>query len=342
MFIGCGKRKSPLPPIERVPQRVEISGSQRGNKIYLTWTMPVRNANVGNLLNISRADIYRLAEPLNSPLTLSEEEFASKSTLIGTVAISFTDFAAKQITFADTLDFAGQSSRLRYAIRFANASGQKAQFSNFLLIEPTAKVAENPKEFKLNVTQNAIVLEWLPPDANVDGSKPANILGYNLYRIDNSSKTVKLLNTAPITKTIFNDDFFEFEKDYTYFLRTVSLGVDAAPIESQESDSIIIIPKDTFPPTPPSAITIAASPNSISIFFATNPEKDVVGYKLYRSTDVNKPKSDWTLMTEEILKTNTFQDTNVESGITYYYYLTAVDKFGNTSEFSDIVRETVP
>ena len=39
---------------------------------------------------------------------------------------------------------------------------------------------------------------------------------------------------------------------------------------------------------------------------------------------------------------NTFQDTRVESGKTYYYYLTAVDKAGNVSGTSEVVSETVP
>ena len=38
---------------------------------------------------------------------------------------------------------------------------------------------------------------------------------------------------------------------------------------------------------------------------------------------------------------NTFQDTDVESGKTYYYYLTATDKFNNVSDPSEIVSETI-
>src|SRR5688572_22474154 len=72
--LSCGKRKPPLPPRERVLQRVELGGFQRGNQVILAWKMPARNAPDGSLLNISRADIYRLAEPLTSPQALSEEE----------------------------------------------------------------------------------------------------------------------------------------------------------------------------------------------------------------------------------------------------------------------------
>ena len=35
--LSCGKRKPPLPPKERVSQRVEISGFQRGNQVILSF-----------------------------------------------------------------------------------------------------------------------------------------------------------------------------------------------------------------------------------------------------------------------------------------------------------------
>src|SRR5689334_12270909 len=79
MGLGCGNRKPPVPPHERVGQRVQLSGFQRGNQVVLSWQMPARNAPKGNLLNISRADIYRLAEKTTAPLQLSEEEFADRS-----------------------------------------------------------------------------------------------------------------------------------------------------------------------------------------------------------------------------------------------------------------------
>lgn len=339
---GCGKRKPPLPPVERVAQKVEISGVQRGNKVFLVWTMAARNAASGSVLNISRADIYRLTEPLNSAPTLSEEEFASRSTLIATIPISDADFARKQLTFTDTLNFAGQSARIRYAIRFANAAGQKAGFSNFLLIEPTARVAESPQNPTSQVAQNSIAFRWNSPAQNVDGSVPANILGFNIYRIEDEKNAQKLLNSSPITANEFADKSFEFDKSYTYFLRTVSLGSNGQPIESSDSDVVKITPKDTFPPAAPSAVTIAAAPNTISIFFASNVENDIAGYQIYRSTNRNLPKTDWTLLTPQLLTTNTFQDSNVESGKTYYYYVTAVDRFKNISEISEIVSETLP
>ncbi len=340
--LSCGKRKPPLPPIERVPQRVEISGFQRGNKVNLTWIMPARNASEGSILKIVRADIYRLAEPLNSTLTLSEEEFASQSTLISTIPISDKDFKLNKISYIDTLEFAGQMIRLRYAMRFVNASGQKAAFSNFLLIEPTARVADIPTFLSNQITEFGIILNWKSPETNVDGTKPANVLGFNIYRSESEKETAKLLNDSPLKQTEFIDKSFEFGRNYFYFIRSVSLGNNAEPVESLESNIVNVLPKDIFPPNSPGSITIAAAPNNLSIFFASNIEKDIKGYSIYRSTERNLPLPEWKNLTSELLTSNTFQDTNVESGKIYYYYLTATDTAGNISLPSEIISETAP
>lgn len=125
-------------------------------------------------------------------------------------------------------------------------------------------------------------------------------------------------------------------------MRTVSLGNDSEPVESLDSNVLEINPSDTFAPSAPGSITIAAALSNLSIFFAVNPEKDIAGYRIYRSTNPNQSKSEWTLLTPELLKVNTFQDTKVESGKTYYYYLVAIDKAGNISEPSEIISETAP
>lgn len=340
--LNCGKRKPPLPPVERVLQKVEIEGFQRGNRVNLSWVMPARNAESSSILNIERADVYRLAEPIDAPLTLSEKEFSSQSTLIATVPVTNQDFQLKKFSFTDVLEFAGQKARLRYGIRLVNSSGQKAAFSNFLLVEPTAKIAEAPESLTIESLEPAVRLRWLAPQTNVDGSSPANILGYNIYRSKSETETAVILNETPINVTEYSDKTFEFGTKYFYFVRAVSLGGNGEPIESIESNVASILPQDVFPPSPPTAITIAAAPNNLAIFFAANLENDVAGYRIYRSTDKNLALDRWLNITPDLLTTNTFQDTSVESGKTYYYYLIAVDKTGNTSQPSEIVSETLP
>jgi hypothetical protein len=342
MSLSCGKRKPPLPPQERVLQRAEVSGFQRGNQVILSWKMPMRNAPIGDVLRIERADVYRLAEPLNAPQALSEEEFANRSLIIATMRIGDDDFGAKTLQFTDTLQFAGQPARLRYAVRFVNGSGQKASFSNFFLLEPAARVAAAPTSLSTELSQDAVQLRWQRPTANVDGTSPANIIGFNIYRSESEKVPAKLLNATPVNEEEYQDRFFEFGKEYFYFIRAVSIGTDAQPVESGESNIIRLTPVDTFPPSPPTAVTIAATPTEISIFFPVNPETDVMGYRIYRSMDPDRPKDQWELLTKETLTANTFQDRDVESGKTYHYYVTAIDRFNNVSEASEVVSETIP
>lgn len=340
--FGCGKRGIPLPPEERVAQRADIVAYQRGNQVVLSWKMPARNAATGNVLHIASVDIFRLAEPLSSPQTLSEEEFASRSVVIASMPITEADFGLKTISYRDTLQFAGQPVRLRYAVRFVNGSGQRAAFSNFFLLEPAARVASSPTSLSTSVAQEAVTLSWTAPTQNIDGSEPVNVIGYNVYRSPSEKEAGKLVNPTPVGQTSFQDKTFEFGKDYFYFVRSVSVGTGGQAVESLESPIVSVKPVDTFAPSAPSSITIAATPTTISLFFPPNPEVDVAGYRVYRSLDPDKPKAEWEQLTKDLLTTNTYIDNRVESGKTYFYYMTATDKFANVSSLSEVVSETVP
>lgn len=347
LVVDCGKRRPPLPPIERVQQRTELlSGVQRGNQVILSWPAPRRNAADESVQSIRRIDIYRLAEKPRSPLGLTEEEFASRSTLIGSITYDEIKNSPDVLTYTDTLELAGEPARLRYAVRYVNASGQRAAYSNFLLLEPAARVAQPPTMIATGkeVGENAIAISWQPPATNIDGSTPVNLLGYNIYRIEESQdiESQTPLNDALVSGTQYQDKNFKFGESYRYVVRSVSLGTEGAQVESLNSNSISVSPRDTFAPSAPASITIAAAPGRLSIFFPANPEADIAGYNIYRSTDPNLPKDKWNKLNPGLLSRTTFQDERVESGKLYYYYLTAVDQTGNVSPPSEVVSETVP
>lgn len=345
--LSCGKRRPPLPPVEHVPQRTELlSGAQRGNQVILSWPALRRNAGDSSVQSIRRIDVYRLAEKPDAPLPLTEEEFGARSTLIGSVTYPDIQKATEEITYTDTLELAGQPTRLRYAIRYVNASGQRAAFSNFLLVEPAARIAQPPNIVTTGkeLSESAITITWNPPAANIDGSTPVNLLGYNVYRITGSQVEPGQIpiNTALVAGTQFQDKTFNFGERYTYVVRSVSLGTEGAQVESLNSNSIELAPVDTYPPAPPSSITVAPAPGRLSLFFPANSEPDIAGYNIYRSTDSSQPKEAWTKLTRTLLTKTTFADENVEPGKKYYYYLTAVDTSGNISAPSEVVSETVP
>jgi len=344
---GCGKRRPPLPPVEKVQQRTELlSGAQQGNEVILSWPAPQRNAPNDSVQSIRRIDVYRLAEKPGSPLALTEEEFASRSTLIGSVTYDQIKTAGDTITYTDTLELAGQPTRLRYAVRYVNASGQRAAFSNFLSIEPAAKIARPPtlRETGKELTADAITLSWSAPVANIDGSTPVNLLGYNVYRMDDTQTqpNQEPINSALISGTQYADKSFKFGPTYKYVVRSVSLGSGGASVESLNSNALSVTARDTFAPSAPQGLDVAGSPGRLSVFFAANPEADIAGYNIFRSTDPNLPKASWTKLNQSLLTRTTYLDDRVETGKRYYYYITAVDNAGNESPPSETDSEVVP
>lgn len=346
LFVNCGKRRPPLPPIERVQQRTELlSGVQRGNQVILSWPAPRRNASDTSVQSIRRIDVYRLAEKPRAPLALTAEDFATRSTLVGSVTYDEIKKATDFLTYTDTLELAGEPTRLRYAVRYVNAAGQRAGFSNFLLLEPAARIALPPMIIATGkeVSEDVVTISWQPPAANIDGSTPVNLLGYNIYRMsDSDDELVQPINDSLIGGTQYQDRTFQPGETYHYVVRSVSLGTEGAQVESLNSNAISVSPRDIFPPSAPASITVAAAPGRLSIFFPANPEADIAGYNIYRSTDPDLQKDKWNKLNAELLTRTTFQDERVESGKRYYYYLTAVDKSGNTSPASEVVSETVP
>ncbi len=314
--------------------------------MILSWPAPPRNAPDESVQSIRRIDVYRLAEKPRAPLGLTEEEFGARSTLVGSVTFDQIKSGADVLTYTDTLELAGEPARLRYAIRYVNASGQRAAFSNFLLLEPAARIAQGPTMIATGkeVSEDAITISWQPPAANIDGSTPVNLLGYNVYRVAESESEdgQAPINGQLVSGTQYVDKNFKFGDSYRYVVRSVSLGTQGSQVESLNSNSISVSPRDVFPPSAPTSITVAAAPGRLSLFFPGNPEPDVAGYNIYRSTDSNLPKEQWNKLKRELLTQTTFQDEKVESGKKYYYYLTAVDQVGNVSPPSEVVSETVP
>src|SRR6185436_12577141 len=110
-----------------------------------------------------------------------------------------------------------------------------------------------------------ITISWQPPAANIDNSTPVNLLGYNVYRTDESQTEsgIQPLNPKPITATEYADKSFQFGTTYRYVVRAVSLGTGGAEVESLNSNAVEILPQDVFAPAAPERPSIAApEPNS--------------------------------------------------------------------------------
>ena len=346
--FSCGKPGVPIPPVRVTERTGELSAIQRGDRIVLSWPAPVLVSQESSRAYIARADIYRLVEQRDEELLLDAEEYEQSAQVI-----AFLDRAAIEaqiktgggLEFSDVIDMsqagALANARLRYAVRYVNKRNQTAPFSNTVAIEPVTAVAQAPGALQVTAqAQGAITLSWSPPESNLDGTEPAAVVGYNVYRKAARREVAgRPLNDGPLTAPTFSDTKFRYQAQYVYVVRALSQGATGL-IESADSPPLSIKPVDTFAPSAPDPVSVASANAVISLFWPTSPEADVAGYNVYRAESADAEEKDWTRLTPQPITTVTFRDDRVEIGKRYFYRVTALDRFNNESAPSRTVSET--
>ena len=338
LFSACGKIGDPLPPIPKAPLIVnDLTAIQQGTNIIINF--PVSKATLTDKLK--RVDIYRVTETVDDPQGVTVDDFMIHAALIQSLEVNQLPGSTSQISYTDPIDFktTNERTRFRYAVRLVNLEDRPADLSNYGLVAPLSLVAEAPGALRYDVTQRELTIQWQPPKANLNGSQPANVLGYNLYR--KSDADFIRVNKTPLLQPSLTETQFQFNTKYEYFVRALSLPRTGAPaseiIESDPSEILTVIPKDTFPPAAPSSITIASRGGLVSIFWPASSEPDVIGYNVYRSDD----EKTWTKITPRPITTITFSDKQVKANQKYFYQITAIDNAGNESPRSETLSETV-
>ncbi len=338
-LAACGKVGDPLPPIPRAPIVVsELAAIQQGTNIVLSFpvTRTPRSMPLGHIA------IYRLVEPANAPMGLSPEEFSTRASLIAEVPGKTVPASRSTITYQDAIPLSPnqQAVRYRYSVRLVATNGLAADFSNYAILTPLTEIAKPGKSVTATVSQNEIALSWTAPAENETGTRPANVSGYNIYRTHDGTRT--RLNSQLLKESQYLDRSFQFGTAYQYAVRALSQpAAGGDPIESNESEPLVLTPKDTFAPGAPDSIKIASINGTVSMFWPSNPAADLAGYYIYRSESANLEPARWTKLTPRVHTPTTYHDERVTVGKTYYYQISAVDLSGNESARSTIVSETV-
>ncbi|MBI3654159.1 MAG: fibronectin type III domain-containing protein [Acidobacteria bacterium] len=346
LFSACGKVSAPIPPARLTERTSELSALQRGSKILLSWPAPALTKDDKSSSYVARVDIYRLVELRHQEPVLDVEDYENEAQIIGfldraTIETQLTSLGHLEFSDAVNLQQAPAGARLRYAVRYVNKRGQQAAFSNTVTLEPVARIALEPANLHLaGQQQDEVFLEWEAPKTNVDGTTPAAVVGYNLYRVRANRKSAReALNDEPLTATHFVDRTFQYKNEYAYFVRSLSQGSNGL-IESADSQPLTLTPLDTFAPVAPNPVSIASANGVISLFWPGSTEKDVVRYQVYRATTADAEAKDWQKIATLEAKFVTFRDDKVTLDNRYFYRVTAVDRFANESPPSLVVSET--
>jgi len=159
---------------------------------------------------------------------------------------------------------------------------------------------------------------------------------YVVYRSEDEGEAAAVDSTF---RTDFQDRGLEYEIEYTYYIT----AVDVADNESLPSNTVSGQPFNNLAPLAPTGVRAFAhnifilDQLDISLDWDANEEADLVGYRVYRSTEADFAVG--TALLRIQVETPRFVDEEVEVGTVYYYRITAVDRGSKESAASPAVRD---
>jgi hypothetical protein len=325
---ACG-RKGPLhPPLSPRPQAVwGLAARQRGASVVLEWTNPARAIDGRPLRALQSAEVWVLdLGPGGVKGPFKPRDFEARARLgrripaqelrPGAGAGSVYPLPAEEF----------RTATLVFSVRVLDEKGRPSEFP--APVPVSLKVCPRPPEVReVEVFKDRVEIRWEPPAANIDGSAPASVAGYVVYRTTADGAPEKL-TPSPVAGPVFADRHFTFGAAYAYTVRAVAAGADSG-LESDDSEPRRVVPQDTFPPAPPSGLVVLASSDAISLSWARGPEDDLAGYRVWRKEAGGDA---FVVLTPGgPFPGNAFTDTTAEKGKTYVYAVSASNKNGNES-----------
>jgi hypothetical protein len=98
-----------------------------------------------------------------------------------------------------------------------------------------------------------------------------------------------------------------------------------------------VTPPDTTPPAAPTGLTATAGKRKITLNWTANTEPDLAGYNVYRSSSST---GTYTKLNTSLVTANTYTNSSLTSGTTWFYRVTAVDTSNNESAVSNTASAT--
>jgi hypothetical protein len=357
LIAGCGAPGEPIAPSPPVPAVItDLSARQAGDGTRLTFTMPAKTLAGDRLTEAPSVEVLR--GTLKADGLLDAKSFRVVYTIPGSLVSNYRSDDRMQFVdpVAPDQTRAHPGVTLVYRVRTRVSNKRASPDSNSVTVR-LFPVPRRIASVQANLAETAIDLRWTAPTETSGGDALGAVPEYHLYRgeldprgHDTAAKDLShpqwispLALLARTDATTFPDTEFEFGKTYVYVVRS-AVPVEGHPLESDDSDPLILTAKDTFAPSVPQNVVAAvtsANPRSapeVDLSWSINSETDLAGYRVYRS---ERPDEKGQLLTPELLLSPAYRDTSVQSDRQYWYSVTAVDRTGNESVPSPPVHADV-
>jgi hypothetical protein len=365
VMLGCASIGAPVPPSLELPKPpTDLRASRKGDKVFLTWSVPTKTT---DHQNVRRPGPTRVCRGLSAMMSQCDIPVGNVAPAKESTQPATPHTNEKiQAEFIDTLpaDLQQQNSArmATYAVEPLNLDARSAGLSNQVQIA-LAPTLPPPANVDAKVIADGVVLTW---DCETPPIEPAGLrYVYRIYRRSPDKGTDVKLSDETCPGGRYLDHTIEWQKNYEYRITVVTTAtldkgllpcqnassnevttipncIHVAEIEGADSSPTKILTNDTFPPAVPTGLQAVFSgpgqPPFIDLVWAPDTDADLAGYNVYRREDNSAPQK----INAELIKSPAYRDTNLTPGKTYFYVVSAVDLRGNESGRSEEASETVP
>jgi hypothetical protein len=345
LFTACATIGPPQPPSLELPKPPsDLRAVRKGDRVTLTWTIPAvttdqqraRSFGATRICRTANANLTQCGPGIGQvppPANLS----ANKTSTLKSAG-SYIDILPSQSD--DPAEF------FMYAVEVCNANGRSAGLSKQARVS-SIRTLPPPQNFRATVTNKGVVLSWTS-DIPQAGTQQQVSYVYRAYRRLEDSAQWILTGQVPAHdehEESLADSSIEWEKTYQYRVETVTViarNASEEQVEGDDSPEIKVFAHDVFPPAVPSELqAVFSGPGQkafVDLVWAPDTDIDLAGYNVYRHEEGAAPLK----INKELVKTPAYRDTDVVSGMHYFYSVSAVDVRGNESARSEEAEETVP
>jgi hypothetical protein len=364
LMAACAQLGPPLPPSLELPKPPsDLRAVRKANRVTLYWSEPTLTTDRQSVRYLGPTLICRSSEPEISacgnpvatlpapPIAIAKKSGSARSSSQKAAQKTANQHTGPQ-TYTDTLPPAllkqNPAAEVTYSVEVQNGNARSAGVSNRVHV-PAIVTLPPPADLTAQLTGDGVILSWTSTGKLQDsGADPGVQLFYRIYRRDEATGKDAIAAEIPLGepgRVHFTDSAFVWEKTYLY--RVTAVSTIQRPdiqvqIEGDDSANIPIVAHDVFPPAIPTGLQAVYSGEGqkpfIDLIWAPVTNTDLAGYNLYRSASGNNAIK----LNSEPVKSPSYRDTFVVSGITYTYTVSSVDVRGNESPRSEPASETVP
>jgi hypothetical protein len=343
-LTGCGMPGAPQAPSLNLPNRVSnLAAVRAGNQVTLAWKMPVRNTDKLLLKDSIATRICRNENATGACNAVTTLQLAPGA------EAGYTDLLPSALA-------SGTPHAITYFVELVNRRNRSAGLSNGS--EILAGQAPSAVEGLIaELQRDGVLLHWTPASP---GAPPTAIRLVRTLLTPPAKKPSQGPLSAPPEPIVRNllvdasasshalDTDIHFGESYEYRAQRIArINENGKSLElaGPLSAPVRVDAADIFPPAVPQELAAVATagengnPPAIDLSWQPDSDPNLAGYIVYRRDD----GSEWQRIspTQPVIAPG-FHDSDVQTGRSYMYAVSAIGQNGHETKRSVPAQETVP